>query len=261
MAKRVLVVDDEIVVLGAVRKALKMTDCIVDTLENAKEALRILSTSPYDVVITDLMMPGFGGLEFIRQVRAMPSPPAVIVITGYPTVETALKARLLGAFEYVTKPFTRQELASAVVRAFRHGAAAQGDESPSAGPPETSEHVYFIPEHSWVRIEPGGGAYVGMARAFAAAIGRVKELQLPAQGDLLEQGRVCAEVCADDGVKHCLYSPLSGRVVELNPSLLADPELAARDPEGAGWLFGLSPQDPGRELQNLSPHPPESNRT
>jgi CheY-like chemotaxis protein len=223
MGKRVLVVDDEVVVLGAVRKALKLTDCTVDTLENALEALKVLGTTSYDVLITDLMMPGFGGLELIGQVHALPSPPAVIVITGYPTIETALKARRLGAFEYVTKPFTRQELASAVVRAFRHRAAAQPRENQSASAPESPE-AYFIPEHSWVRIRPDGGSHVGMARAFAAAIGRIKEIHLPARGDLLEQGRICAEVCADDGVKHSLYSPLSGRVIEINQALVTDPE-------------------------------------
>lgn len=250
MGKRILVVDDEPVVLGAVCKVLKNTDYTVDTVERADEALEVFRSSPYDVVITDLMMPGIGGLELIRQLGALPSPPQIIVITGYPTIQTALKAKRFGAFEYVTKPFTRQELASVVVRALRRGSPQK--DAPS-GSPVAPGSTYYIPEHSWARMEQGDTVYIGMARAFASSIGHVEQLSLPACGDLLEQGRVCVVMRADDGIEHCLYSPLSGRVVELNESVSMDPELALLDPEGAGWLFGLAPHDPEQEIHNLAP--------
>jgi glycine cleavage system H protein len=90
-----------------------------------------------------------------------------------------------------------------------------------------------------------------MARRFAAAVGGVVDLELPAEDDPVEQGRMCAVVRAEDGVEHYLNAPLSGRVVEVNIGLEGDPEMAVRDPEGAGWLVRIEPGDEERELRNL----------
>jgi glycine cleavage system H protein len=92
-----------------------------------------------------------------------------------------------------------------------------------------------------------------MARGFAATVGEVVELDIPSQNDVMEQGRMCVTVRARDGVEHYLHSPLTGRVLELNQSVLQDPGLAARDPEGEGWILRLAPYDLEKELQNLSP--------
>ena len=73
----------------------------------------------------------------------------------------AVRARRLGAFEYVTKPFTRQELRSAVVRALRSQGGPRA-QSQAAGP------TWYIPDHSWARLEPDGSALVGAGNAAAA---------------------------------------------------------------------------------------------
>lgn len=250
MDKRVLVVDDEAVVLGAVRKALKKTDCVVDTINNAGEALKLLGNTAYDVVITDLMMPDMDGLELMQRMHAMQTSAQIIVLTGYPTIQSALHAKRLGAFEYVTKPFTRQELLSVVIRALRRHGQSAGDHESS---PSVREGVYLLPDKSWARVEQDGTARIGMARSFASGVGRVAGLSLPALNAMLEQGRRCGIIRAVDGVEHQLYSPLSGRVVEINQTVLEKPGLAAGDPEGAGWLLRLAPADLAKELPNLAP--------
>ncbi len=252
MGKRILAVDDETVVLGAVKKALRKIDCSMDTAETAETALKLLSEWSYDLVITDLLMPGMDGLELIQHMRKERYSAQVIVITGYPTIQSALKARRLGAFEYVTKPFTRQELVSVVVRALRRGDLAPVETGPS-GAQESRGDTYYIPEHSWARIAPDGTAHMGMARTFASTIGEIAEVKLPAQGDLLEQGKMCVVMRAADGVEHHLYSPFSGRVIGLNEMVLKDPQLASRDPEGSGWLLHIALRDFDRELPNLTP--------
>jgi CheY-like chemotaxis protein/glycine cleavage system H lipoate-binding protein len=252
MTKRILVVDDEAVVLGAVSKALNRTDCVVETARSADEALRLIGGACFDVVITDLMMPGIDGLQLMQRLRDLGSPAQTIMITGYPTIQTALRAKRMGAFEYVTKPFTRQELISAVVRALRQGSDSTGAaEAPGAH--DQAGCLYCIPGHCWARIEVDRTARIGMARGFAAATGEVTGLEIPTPGDALEQGRMCVTVRAGDGVEHYLHSPLTGRVLELNRSVVQDPGLAARDPEGEGWILRLAPYDLDRELQNLSP--------
>ncbi len=252
MDKRILVVDDEAVVLGAVSKALRKTDYLIDTVQSADEALKLLAESSYDVVLTDLMMPGISGLGLMQRMRDMGAAAKTIMITGYPAVKSALRAKQLGAFEYVTKPFTRQELLSVVVRALRRGVVEPSRERVSTSPTSTGR-VYFMPEHAWVRMEPDRTARIGMAREFASTVGEVVDLELPGEDTLLEQGRICIVVRAEDGVEHYLYAPLSGRVVEVNTLVQEDPELAVRDPDGEGWLLRLEPQDPDREIENLVP--------
>jgi CheY-like chemotaxis protein/glycine cleavage system H lipoate-binding protein len=255
--ERILVVDDEEIVLTAVRKALREDNFTIDAVQSAKGALELLAANPYHLVIADLMMPVMDGLQLLQCLRDRGVKAEAIMITGYPTIQTALQAKRLRAFEYVTKPFTRQELRSAVLRAIRAGAvsagAAKGATAESAHPPEAVENVYYIPEHAWARVEPDGKVRVGIARAFALVVGEVVGLRLPAKDDLLQQGRVCAVIQASDAVEHSLYSPLSGWVVEINQTVLEEPNLAARDSEYRGWLLRLVPRELDKEIANLSP--------
>jgi DNA-binding NtrC family response regulator len=120
MGKRILVIDDEAVVLEAVRRGLKGTDCIVDALDNPGEALTLFGKTAHDIVITDLMMPGMDGFQVLQRVHEMHTATRVIILTGYPTIQSASQAKRLGAFDYIIKPFTRQELLSVVLRALGH---------------------------------------------------------------------------------------------------------------------------------------------
>jgi DNA-binding response OmpR family regulator len=252
MGEHVLVIDDERVVLDAIRKALRQSDLEIDTAQSAAAALELLTTSSYKLVITDLMIPGMDGLQLLRHIRDMGVKTAAIMITGYPSIQTALYAKRLGAFEYVTKPFTRQELYSVVIRAIRAGAVA-APQVEGAPPPEAGEPVYYLPAHSWAKIGPDGTVRLGMAQAYALTVGEIARLQLPAKGDQVEQGRVCAVVQATDGVDHSIHSPLSSTVLEVNAIVLENPSLASRDPEHVGWLLRLKPQNLDAEIPNLSP--------
>lgn len=252
MAERILVADDEEVVCSAVRKALRKDDFELVTVGSAAEAMALLRTDRYDLLITDLLMPQMGGLELLRHVREAELPVQTLVITGYPTVETALEAKRLGAYEYVTKPFTRQELRSAVVRALRRSTAATALSAAPGPASRPEEPTYFIPDHTWARPEPSGTVRIGMAALFTATVGGVVALGLPERGDRLYQGRVFGVVHADDGIEHSLHAPLSGRVIAQNPDVAREPTLAGRDPEGAGWLLRLSPRYLDKELGNLT---------
>ena len=252
MGERVLVIDDEKVVVDSIRRLLRQSDLEIDTALSATAALELLATSSYKLVITDLKMPGMDGLQLLKHIRGRGMNTAAIMITGYPSIQTALYAKRLGAFEYVTKPFTRQELHSVVIRALR----AEGVGALPAGPAPPSESgvpVYYLPAHSWTKIEPDGTVRIGMARIFALTVGEIARLNLPAKGDLVEQGRVCVVVQATDGVDHSVHSPLSGTVLEINTEVLNNPPLASSDPEHGGWLLRLMPKDLDAELPNLSP--------
>ncbi|MHC5037078.1 MAG: glycine cleavage system protein H [Planctomycetota bacterium] len=251
MNKRILVVDDEEFILGAVCKALRKDNFQITTTQSAREALKILDEQTFDVIITDLMMPEMDGMELLQHIRNLNARGQTIMITGFPTIQTALQMKRLGAFEYLTKPFTRQELRSVVARAIRRGALEDLAQRPPPAHGESSP-VYYIPDHAWARIEGKGSAVIGMAWAFASTVGEIEHIRLPEPGDLLDQGKTCAAVLATDGVEHALHTPLSGRVLEVNPGVVADCGLAGRDPEGRGWFLSLDPFDLERERQFLS---------
>jgi DNA-binding NtrC family response regulator len=115
--ERLLVVDDAKDTLEVLHRNLTSQGYQVFTAPGVSEALRILEGTPIDLVITDLKMPKVSGLDLVRHVRENFKDTEVMMITGYATVEGAVEAVKTGAEEYLPKPFTEEELFSAVRRA------------------------------------------------------------------------------------------------------------------------------------------------
>ena len=114
----ILVVDDAPDTIELLQRNLESRGYQVFTAPNAMEAIKILETTAVDLVITDLKMPGASGIELIRHIRENFRDIEVMMITGYPTIESAVKAVKSGAEEYLTKPFTDTELFSALEQVF-----------------------------------------------------------------------------------------------------------------------------------------------
>ena len=114
---RILVVDDEKVVLAGCEKILGEAGYQVKTTLSAKQALDILKEDPFDIVITDIKMPEISGMELLKTIKRDYPEITVIVITGYSTVETAVDAMKLGAFDYLPKPFTSDQVVLVIKRA------------------------------------------------------------------------------------------------------------------------------------------------
>lgn len=113
----VLVVDDAPATLEVIERNLTAHGYRVYTAPRVAEALSILDSSPVDLVVTDLKMPGASGLELVRHVRENCPDTEVMMITGYASVESAVQAMKAGAEEYLAKPFTDEELLASVGRA------------------------------------------------------------------------------------------------------------------------------------------------
>jgi CheY-like chemotaxis protein/glycine cleavage system H lipoate-binding protein len=260
--RRVLVVDDEEVVLASVEKLLGKDDMLVDKVGDAETALLRLRERRFDVVITDLMMPKIDGLELLRRIRSEGHSVPTILITGYATIRSAMDALKAGAVEYLPKPFTRSELRGAIARALRRralspGAGASPTLRPSHGPVDGQAGeggaVYRLPEHTWLRIEEKRVVVVGMDYLFSQMIGQLLSIDMPSTDEFVEQGRACFMAVDREGISHFLCSPVSGKVIEVNPGVAAEPNLVHEQPEGDGWLITVRPADLGRELKNLVP--------
>jgi DNA-binding NtrC family response regulator len=106
----ILVVDDEQIKRSVLEDELRAAGYTVAVAANPLEAEPALAEKDFDVVVTDLRMPGQDGLSFLRGLKGRRPDQAVIVMTAYGTVDTAVEAMKLGAFDYLQKPFSTEEL-------------------------------------------------------------------------------------------------------------------------------------------------------
>jgi len=110
----ILVVDDVQDTRELIKRNLQDKSCLIHTAADVPEALRILESSTFDLVITDIKMPKVSGLDLVRHVRENYKKMEVIIITGYPSIGGAVEAVKAGAEDYLVKPFTDEELYAAV---------------------------------------------------------------------------------------------------------------------------------------------------
>ncbi len=115
--KKVLVLDDEQVILDACQDILEGTDLEVLTTTSVEECFGIANEGDLDLFVTDIMMPELNGVEVVERLRKTNPHLTVIVITGYPSMVTARKFMRLGAYDYIPKPFTPEEFREVVIQA------------------------------------------------------------------------------------------------------------------------------------------------
>jgi DNA-binding NtrC family response regulator len=121
---RFLVVEDNDTLRRGIARALADGFGAVDeeaTGDTAVVRLRDAANAPYDVIVTDLRLPGAGGLEVLEAARARDERSAVILMTAYGTIEAAVEAMRRGAFDFLQKPFDLEQLEVRVVKALEHG--------------------------------------------------------------------------------------------------------------------------------------------
>ncbi len=116
MPKTILLVDDEEIILDSLCSILKKDGYEVDCARSGNEALNILQTKKYSLVITDIRMPGMNGLEVVERMKTLTPTPKVMVMTGYGSRETAVKAQHHGVYDYLVKPIDIQGLKSSIRR-------------------------------------------------------------------------------------------------------------------------------------------------
>lgn len=115
---KVLLAEDEQHLSAVLRDFLESRGFTVTVTNDGAAALQAMRLEAYDVALVDIIMPELDGLEVLRALRDEPAPPEVIIITGNGTIETAITAMKLGAFDYLSKPYRMAEIEVLVRRAF-----------------------------------------------------------------------------------------------------------------------------------------------
>ncbi len=258
---RILVIDDEEVVHVSLLRILGRCGHHVEAELTAAGGLgRLADDPPYDLVITDLMMPEMNGIELLKEMAERKLNVPVLMITGYPTISTALEALRLDAVDYIAKPFTRQELLGPVNRALRRGAGTEADEPAAvATGPESEGFERSCPgmetgvrmclrRHSWALCCQDGTVKVGIQPSFFEGIGEVSTVKLPEESDLVEQGYAGIHLGTAQEEEHAVFMPLSGRVVAVNEDAAGRPGEITADT----WLVRVLPDRLDMELARLS---------
>lgn len=247
----VLIVEDELIVQEAAERILRLKNLTIQRVAEAGTAAERLHEHNYHLVLSDLMLPGGSGFEVIELARSRSPATQVIVITGYATLDNAIQSFALGAFDVIPKPFDVSELLGVVSRALKFrelSATADGIlEPPSPAPRER----YFLGQHAWALLEPGGSVLFGVAETFPRTLERLRSVELPEIGGHTLQGRSFLKMSSEE-LLYRVWAPLTGQVIALNPRIVEQLDLIDTDPYGRGWLVRIVPTNLEEELQKLT---------
>ena len=123
----ILVVDDEAVIREGLQRTLDGERFSVETCKSGHAAIELLQDKDYDLIITDLKMPGMNGIEVLKAVKGLQPDVPVIMITGYATVDTAVEAMKNGATDYISKPFTPDQIMEKIDKSIEQRAVMVDD--------------------------------------------------------------------------------------------------------------------------------------
>jgi response regulator RpfG family c-di-GMP phosphodiesterase len=251
--ERVLVVDDEFHLRDSIRIVLEKEGYDVFSAASGEEALAQMEAQPAQVVISDIKMPGMDGVQLLKAIKSRYPQTEVVMLTGYPTIEAAVSAIKLGAYDYVTKPFKINTLSRTLAQALEKQRLSQevGELKARVGVYEASKAIastlnldevlnlvlklimqntsargvalYFRDQrNSELKI----GAWEGIPESEAAAIqGRMKEeLDLHLQEEERDYFRVRSPGLSSPGEALCYPLRSQGKILGLLLVLVSLPE-------------------------------------
>ena len=256
----ILVVDDEQVIRDAVTKICTAEGFRVAAAADAESAVALLEKQTFGLILCDIMMPNMDGFAFLKiALQKAPETP-VIMATGFSTVENAVQSLTVGAADYIPKPFTFDELKSAIQRGLRYRLIREDLAGVASGTTRDGTLVVPCPPRyrrlghtSWVCLESDGTATVGVTHLFVRTIEQLIGVETVSLDGEIIQGTACAQIQTLDGLLHPVLSPISGRVVEVNTELKSFPAIIEKDPYFTGWLYHAIPTDVEYEIARLQP--------
>jgi DNA-binding NtrC family response regulator len=122
MNERLLIVEDEETLCESLKRVLTREGYAVDTVGNAEGAFEVFEKGFYNVIITDIILPGITGIELLKKIKDQSREQIVIIMTAYASLETAVEALRNGAYDYVVKPILHEEIKQIVKNALKQGA-------------------------------------------------------------------------------------------------------------------------------------------
>jgi CheY-like chemotaxis protein len=254
--KKILVVDDEQVIVDSVVRLCSDEGIDVDTALDANEAFKKIEHNKYQLIVTDIMMPGIDGFQLIAKLKEDHIRTPVIITTGYSTVENAVKSLYEGAIDFLPKPFTIDELFSSIYRGIRYAGLMDGvqpeiGELPKIDFAPCPVTYYRLGYLTWAKLEDDGSVKIGVTDIFLKTIKTIKKIDLFQLDEEIIQGNTCAQIETEIGLMHNILAPMTGRIIDKNDKLLNNKDLIEKDPYFEGWIYTIIPSDLDYELKHL----------
>lgn len=255
----ILIIDDEQVILDSIVKICHDENLEIATAIDATAGLEIITNNTCRLVICDIMLPDMNGFDFLQQLKLKQIELPVVMTSGYSTIENAVMSLSRGAIDYLSKPFTSDELLSTIFRAFKYieiqSSLSDYDftKKGNALPYVPCPHKYYrLGYYSWVNIELDGTARIGASDLYLKIIEGIHSLKLFEVDEEVVLGDSCALFESTDGLVHQYLSPLTGRIIDVNSSLSGNKNLIEKDPYFQGWIYAIIPSDLDFEIKHLT---------
>jgi YesN/AraC family two-component response regulator len=254
----ILVIDDEKVIIDGIVKICSLENYSIDIALNVKTAIEKISKKYYSIVICDIMMPDGDGFHVLNELQTRNIDSALIMMTGYSTLDNAVKSLYRGAIDFIPKPFTVDELLSSIYRANKYQHIKEKQKQSSRDNQnvelfyvECPTKYYRLGNSSWLFEEEDGSVLIGVCDFFLATIDSITEIEFLQPEDEIAQGISCLAIKSNDEKIHKIHSPVSGRIIDVNKNLKLISNLIEKDPYFEGWVYRVIPHDLGYEIKNL----------
>ena len=243
---RILVLDDDPIVTLSCKRILGAEGYSISTVDRGEDALNRLAKEDFDLLISDVKLPGMNGIEVLKEARVIKPKTDVVIITGYPTLEDAQQSSKLGAAEYIEKPFTPDFMLNVAKKVFDTKGwilrqAFIDDFRDFVSPLRDQENpVIFYKEGTWARPTKDGLWEVGCDLRYWMLAGDLMYVEFIKNIDNLDAGQKFASIYTSSGKSQDLLSPMNGELKEINTN--ANDVMAAllKDHLSEGWLLWLA---------------------
>lgn len=252
---KILIVDDEQVVVDSLIKICSLKGFESTPAYTAEEGLSLLNKEKFDLILCDIMLPELNGFEFLDELHSRKIETPVIMMTGYSTVENAVKALNQGAIDYMPKPFEVDEVLSVLHRSVNYldiKRKVKAAKSTDIVFVDCPSKYYRLGSSSWVHVTEEGSALIGATDLYLKTVDEFNTLILRDIDEIIYQGNSCAKFIKDEEHAHDLLSPVSGKIIERNEDILLNTNIVEKDPFFKGWLYRVIPSDIEYELKNLA---------
>ncbi|UCD30185.1 MAG: response regulator [Planctomycetota bacterium] len=254
---RLLVVDDEESICQGCQRIFSRQGFMVETSRDACEGLSLASEKNYDAILLDIKMPTMDGIMFLQELRKAKPDVPVIIITGYPNIPNAVSAMRLGASDFITKPFTPEQITQTVKRLLKHqrpninSTEKSNNISTKVATADQTTSEFRFWDESWIQVGNDGLVRVG-AMLTSPLTSTFEGIYLPKVGEEVYQGLPLAALIIKGKAQCIIPAPVSGAVADVNSSLREDPSTLWNDPFGRGWIARISAKSFEEEVNNCT---------
>jgi DNA-binding response OmpR family regulator len=251
--KNILIVDDEQVILDAVTRLCNFEGWQTGEALNVNRALSLINSNQYDLILSDIMLPDRDGFELLKEVQNHYAAIPVIITSGYSTVGNAMKALSMGAVDFIAKPFTMDEIISALKRGLRYNDVVSKLEAKERKSLTPQQGAYRLGANTWLTKEEDGTVKIGICQILSKIVGEINHIEFSESGEEILQGNSCIKLKSTDGLIHTIPAPISGRILERNEVLKENTFLLDEDPYHRGWFYRILPSELNEDLKRLTP--------